>query len=120
MKLYEILQLEGSSKSSWVGISTLAVAENAEAIAKHINKSHDLFTKYTYDEETGEESDEPEFCQETYDEVMENCGDLESEDGWEDSYYGVTKYGWKEISCHINPTEGETLKNLNVKLIEIK
>ena len=102
MKLYEILRLEGSAKSSWVGISTLAVAKDAEAIAKHINKSHDLFTKYTYDE------------------VMANCGDLESGDGWEDAYYGVTKYGWKEICCHINPMEVQTLKNLNVKLIEVK
>ena len=29
--------------------------------------------------------------------LMENRGDLESEEGWEDAYYGITKKGWELV-----------------------
>ena len=119
MKLYEILRLEGGPKSSWTGIEELAIAKDDDVIAKYLDNKYDLFTAYTYDEETGEESDEPEFSEETYNEVMANFGNLESEDGWEDAYYGVTKVGWRELSCTIDPIEIETLKELGIKLVEL-
>lgn len=120
MKLYEILKLHGAPRDSWTGIQTLAVAKDDESLARHIDEHiYNLFTGYIYDDE-GNESDEEEFSQEKFDEVMENCGDLESDEGWDDAYYGVTKCGWKEICCHINPMELQTLKQLNIRLIEIK
>lgn len=29
--------------------------------------------------------------------VLENKGDLGDDTGWEDAYYGVTKWGWERV-----------------------
>lgn len=99
-KLYKVIVLHGAPKSSHKSIETFLVAENEVEVAEWIQreKCYDMWLD-------PEEGDEPRMVSDYEDDsemtfrdwVMKNRGDLTDEDGWEDAYYGVTKWGWEEV-----------------------
>lgn len=101
MKLYRIIVLHGAPKDSHTATETYLVAKDEEKVARWIQakKCHG----YWLDPEEGEEPSmrcHPDDWQKeiTFREyVMLKRGDLEDDEGWEDAYYGVTKWGWEEI-----------------------
>lgn len=115
MKLYRIIVLHGGPKDSHTSTETYLVAEDEPAVAEWISKNKrfgDWFADY---------GDGPEYSLGEYpnDEVvpfrewvMANKGDLSDENGWEDAYYGVTKWGWEKV-------DGAVSADLN-RLLDLK
>jgi hypothetical protein len=96
MKLYKIIVLHAGPKSQHTAIDTFLIAEDEDCVAEWINtEKHDgcWFEDQGTRFENGSYTSEIPFR----DWVIKNCGDLDDENGWEDAYYGVTKWGWKEI-----------------------
>lgn len=103
-KLYRIKVLHGAPKDSHTSTETYLLAEDDEEVAYWIeqNKHHgNWFTPYDGDEPRMCYADDDYLDDEdmiTFKEwILKNKGDLEDEEGWEDAYYGVTKWGWEEV-----------------------
>lgn len=109
MKLYKIKVLHGAPKDSHTSIEEYILAEDDLQVFEYLR---DGYREYLWSESDFEEG---EF--ETYEElkqnILENRGDLESEEGWEDAYYGITKYGWEEVG-EISKEEIDTLRRLKI------
>ena len=109
MKLYKIKQLHGAPKSNVTLIDRYILKENDEEVFNYIR---DEMNWYCWSEDDFEEG-----YFETFDElkksVMEEKGDLDSEDGWEDAHYGVTKYGW-ECLGEISYAQTKVLEKLKI------
>jgi hypothetical protein len=101
MKLYKIKVLHAAPKDSHTSIETYLVAENDEQVADWINQNKQHGYWFGCDDEekskTDYFSDKLERDITFYEYVMENKGDLEDESGYDDAYYGVTKWGWEEV-----------------------
>ena len=100
MKLYKIKVLHGAPKDSHESIETYIVAEDDEEVYNWLKKK--AYWDYYEDnpeDENGlrcrEESPYDEMSFKEY--VMLYKGDLKDDEGWEDAYYGVTKWGWEEV-----------------------
>ena len=110
--------LHGGPKDSHASIETYLIANSDDQVMNWIDENKNY--NYWKDcEEDGEMrcQDEPPYNEITMREyVLQNCGDLDDEEGWGDAYYGVTKYGWEEIKVL---TEEEKSVLLNLKIAEI-
>lgn len=112
MKLYKIIVLHGAPKDSHTSTETYLVKDNEQEVFDWIDSNQygawsdddgeDPKTRYTDD---GKEIPFKDW-------LMANKGDLTDEEGWEDAYYGVTKYGWKEIVA--TPDEIAVLVKLGI------
>lgn len=109
MRLYKVKILHGAPKDHHLAIQEYFIAKTEEDAFNYVDEKHANWTHYFEPECDGEW----ETLEEMKAEVLENKGDLDSEWGWEDAYYGVTKWGWKEV-CDINDKEIEILKKLKV------
>lgn len=110
MNLYRIIVLHGAPKDSHESTETYLVANNEEQVFQWISKEKtygcwsepdDMRT----DDETDEEIPFKDW-------VMKHKGDISDDEGWEDAYYGVTKWGWSEISA--TEEEINTLMKLGI------
>lgn len=99
LMLFQILVLHGGPKDRHTATETYLVAESEQEVFNWIDKEKN-YNSWT------EETDEPRmrFADDSYEKeipfaewVMLKRGDLEDDEGWEDAYYGVTKWGWKQI-----------------------
>lgn len=101
MNLYRIIVLHGAPKDSHISTETYLVAENEQEVFNWLNGKN--YGAWTEEAGEGEEpnvryaDDETEIPFREW--VMLKRGDLEDEEGWEDAYYGVTKWGWKPITA---------------------
>lgn len=112
MKLYRIIVLHGAPKGSHTSTETYLAANCESDVFDWIaNKTYgawldddgeDPKTRYADD---GKEIPFRDW-------LMANKGDLTDEEGWDDAYYGVTKYGWEEIVA--TPDEIAVLVKLGI------
>lgn len=113
-KLYRIKVLHGAPKDSHTSTETYLVALSEGDVASWIEdgkKYGNWFTPYDGEEEEMRYDEETE-SEVTFKQwVLKNRGDLEDDEGWEDAYYGVTKWGWE-------PVEGATAQDM-ARLVEL-
>ena len=117
-KLYKIKVLHGGPKSSHTSIETYLIANSDDQVMIWIDETYNN-NCWKYCEEDGKMrcQDEPPYNAITMrDYVLQNCGDLDDEDGWDDAYYGVKKWGWEEIKVL---TGEEKVVLLNLKIAEV-
>jgi hypothetical protein len=117
MNLYRIIVLHAAPKDSHTSTETYLVAESEEAVAEWINKEK------CYGYWFGEDGEEPStrYADGDYEKeipfrewVMLKRGDLKDPEGWEDAYYGVTKWGWEPIAA--TPEDIATLLRLGIAI----
>jgi hypothetical protein len=103
MKLFKIIVLHGAPRDSHTSVETYLIADSEDAVCEWINK-----TKKRGDWFEEEDDTEPRMCFEddSYEKgipfrewVVKNRGDLKDDEGWEDAYYGVKKWGWEPIEA---------------------
>ena len=101
--LFRIVVLHGAPKDSHKSTETYLVAESEEAVCEWINKEKQH--GYWFDEDDESEQN-MRYEDDSYEKeipfrewVMKKRGDLDDEEGWEDAYYGVTKWGWEPIEA---------------------
>tara|TARA_R110000744_G_scaffold56820_1_gene119743 strand:+ start:8727 stop:9050 length:324 start_codon:yes stop_codon:yes gene_type:complete len=103
--------LHGAPKDSHTSTQTYLVANDEEEVANWIDKEKKFGDWFDNDNDyyADDDYEKPITFREW---VMLNKGDLDDEEGWEDAYYGVTKWGWK----HIEATQDniETLLRLGI------
>ena len=104
-KLYRIEILHGAPKDNHFAYAGFLIAENNKLVFEYLKK-HKIAWEYIED---GYDL--------TQEEIIKSCGDFKSEDGWEDAYYGVTKWSWKCLG-NISSEEIKTLKKFD--LLHIK
>lgn len=99
--LFRVIVLHGAPKDSHTATETYLVAESEEEVFRWIDKKN-------YGAWTEEYDDEPNmrYADDDYEKeipfrewIMQKRGDLEDEEGWEDAYYGVTKWGWEPVEA---------------------
>jgi hypothetical protein len=102
--LFRIVVLHGAPKDSHKSTETYLVAENEQAVFDWIDKEKN-YGAWT---EKDEDAEEPNvrYADDDYEKeipfrewVMLKRGDLDDEEGWENAYYGVTKWGWEPIEA---------------------
>ncbi len=106
MNLYRILQLHGAPKSSATLIKTYILAKDDEEVFKWIQKN-----SFHWDNDDYDRKDEWEEMER---DILNKKGDLEDDEGWEDAYYGVTKFGWEIVSEGISDNDVEVLQRHQV------
>jgi hypothetical protein len=111
VNLYRIIVLHGAPKDSHTSTETYLVAESEDAVMAWIDKTKNF--------DGWAESDSMRYADDSCEKeipfkewVMLKRGDLEDEEGWEDSYYGVTKWGWEPITA--TPEEITVLIKLGI------
>ncbi len=96
--LYKIKVLHAAPRDSHTSIETYLIAETDQDVYNFINKKY-LFGRWgdrekdentKYDDKLNKYIPLEEW-------ILKNQGDLEDEEGWDDAYYGVTKYGWEKV-----------------------
>lgn len=105
MNLYKILELHGAPKSHVTFVSEFILAETDEEVFEYLNKDRcweENFEEGSFDS-----------WEEMKQDLMENKGDLHSEEGWEDAYYGITKKGW-ECFGHASAKQIQVLTELGL------
>lgn len=120
MNLYRIKVLHGAPKDSHTSIETYLIAPDDEAVAEWINDH--LQSGFWFDEDTLEVEDgyasaegvTRTKCQ--Y--IMAHKGDLDDEHGWEDAYYGVTKYGWEQVQFNLSDEDRSVIVRLNIAVYD--
>ena len=115
--LFAVMVLHGGPKSQHTSIETYIVATSESEVAEWINKERQFGCWFT------DEEGEPivRFDDDDYEKeipfkewVLKNRGDINDDKGWDDAYYGVTKWGWKPIPS--SPADIETLLRLGVAI----
>jgi len=99
MNLYRIIVLHGAPKDSHKSTETYLAAENEGIVADWIceNKEHGYWFGDADDPKVRRlEIQDKQVPFRDY--VLINKGDLDDEEGWEDAYYGVTKWGWEIVN----------------------
>ena len=95
-KLYRIKVLHGAPKDNHMSIETYLVAGDELEVYEWLDRQGcGRWSDHTDDGRTMFEDGWEEIPFKEW--VLKNKGDLEDEDGWEDAYYGVTKWGWEEV-----------------------
>lgn len=115
MKLYQIIVLHGAPNDSHTSTETYLVAENEEQVFDWLAAK--TYGAWTEEPEEGEEPkmrySEASKSEITFRQwIMEHRGDLEDDEGWEDAYYGITKWGWQPIEA--TPDEIAVLLKLGI------
>lgn len=114
MRLYKVRVLHGAPKDHHTATEEYFTAKTEEDAYEYVDKNHARWSYYYEDDEHGEWESKEQMNQE----LIENKGDLESEFGWEDAYYGITKWGWEEV-CEIDNIEIVILQKLKILKREI-
>ena len=125
-KLYKIIVLHGAPKDTHTSIEGYVIAKDEEQVYDYINKLNYGYwenVNKTSLEDLGLDEEERSTCYYLNDDynnqisfkewLMAHKGDLDDEAGWEDAYYGVTKYGWEEMEV-IHQEDLEVLVDLKV------
>ena len=112
-KLYKIKVLHGAPKDSHESIECYLVAKDDLKVAKWIdkNKCHGCWSETEETDWFIEGGSDDGVTLWEY--IMANNGDLEDENGWEDAYYGVTKWGWEDLG-EITKEEIKVLKKFDI------
>jgi hypothetical protein len=105
MNLYRIKVLHGAPKDSHTSIETYLAAKSEEDVANWIEAAKCYGSWFTPSKFSDPEDvricwskkREEEISFKEY--ILENRGDLEDEEGWEDAYYGITKWGWEPMEA---------------------
>lgn len=99
--LYKIIVLHGAPKDTHTSIETFLVTKDDFQVMIWIDENkYNGYWKYCGEDgemRCQEESPYNEITMRDY--VLQNCGDLKDDAGWEDAYYGVTKFGWKKLDA---------------------
>lgn len=104
MKLYKILKRHYSPKDSEAGICYFLVANNAEEVFNYLDdkENNGIWNDRSTEDGLLDIYDDnfEVIGQETYKQKMIRiCGEFFDEEAdTSDSYYGVTHYGWKEVT----------------------
>lgn len=117
MNLFKIEVLHGAPKTSWTNIYGFLLVENDKEVYNYIKK-----LEY-WDEDTEEETfnlyneNYEKIGTETFKEkVIRLKGTLNDEDlDWDDAYYGITAYGWKDLG-EVSLEEMNVLNKFNLIL----
>ncbi len=120
MKLYRIIVLHGAPKDSHTSTETYLVAESDKRVANWI-QTHKRYGEWLddspYEEPRTRYDDEKDREISFREWVMLNRGDLSDDEGWEDAYYGVTKWGWVEVAP-VTPADIERLIDLGIAVLD--
>jgi len=115
MNVFRIKVLHSGPKDSHESIQTYLLAENELQVLEWIDKTHryGAWSDAIKDGDTKWDGDtDKEIPVLQY--LLENHGDLEDEEGYDDAYYGVTKMGW-ELVCDARQLQDiEALKALGI------
>lgn len=111
MNLYKIIVLHGGPKSRHTSIEGYLIADNDRQVMEYIDTNHRC-EGWKNSDRMFEIEDGAEIAMTEW--VFRNKGDLDDEEGWEDAYYGVTKWGWDEIAATLSPSDIEVLERLCV------
>lgn len=109
--LYRIIVLHGGPKDSHTSTETYLIADNEEAVFAWIDKKN--FKVWSGRDEDDLRTDEDTDTEVPFkDWVMKKRGDLDDEEGWEDAYYGITKWGWEPVEA--SPEDIQTVLKLGI------
>lgn len=97
--LFRIIVLHAAPKDSHTSTETYLVAPSEKAVFLWIDREKNFGAWTDIDQGA-------RFADDNYDKeipfadwVMLKRGDLADEEGWEDAYYGVTKWGWELVAA---------------------
>lgn len=116
-KLYKIKVLHAAPKDRHESIQGYVLAKNDLEVAEYISETYNygnwFGTKYDEEPETryADENCEKEIPFKDW--VLLNKGDFNDEEGWEDAYYGVTKWGWEDMGV-TSESEIEVLERFGI------
>lgn len=115
--LFRVIVLHGAPRDSHTSTETYLVAKDEGEVFAWIDKK--AFGAWT--EKDDEEEPNVRYANDDCETeipfqewVMMNRGDLEDEEGWDDAYYGVTKWGWEPMKA--SQSDIETLLRLGVAI----
>ena len=117
--LFRVIVLHGAPKDSHTSTECYLIAASEEAVAAWIDKEKCYGNWFDDDAE-----DEPSmrYADDDYeteipfkDWVLKNRGDLSDDEGWEDAYYGVTKWGWEPVEATTDDIE--TMLRLGIAIL---
>lgn len=100
-QLFRIIVLHGAPKGGHASTETYFVAESEVEVFEWIDRvknygawteNHDDGPQTRWYDDTGEDIPFRDW-------IMARRGDLKDDEGWEDAYYGVTKWGWEPIDA---------------------
>lgn len=117
--LFKIIVLHAGPKDSHTSIETYLVADTEEEVAAWIDreKNSGLWFDDGDDEEPNvryvDDNCEEEVPFNKW--VMLKRGDLEDDEGYDDAYYGVTKWGWEPIPS--TPEEIRVMLKLEIAVL---
>jgi len=101
-KLFRIIVLHGAPKDTHISTEIYVVAEDEETVYNWLDKEKTGWSEYIEEcKNEGEPAEEYDGDKTIpyKDWVIKSRGDLEDERGWEDAYYGVTKWAWEPIKA---------------------
>jgi hypothetical protein len=125
MKLYRIKTLHAAPKDIHHSIMGYVIAEDDKAVMKYIDENYcyDKWADAIKDEQTVTEYPDDDFdnpVEISYENwILKHKGDLEDDD-WSDAFYGITKFGWEEVTVPNYPDNGNFFDDLVVSGIAIK
>lgn len=114
-QLFRIIVLHGAPKDSHTSTETYLVAKDETEVFEWIDRvknygawteNHDGEPKTRWCDDAGEDVPFRDW-------IMARRGDLKDDEGWDDAYYGVTKWGW-ELVTDTMPGEIAVLLRLGV------
>ena len=116
--LFRIIVLHGAPRGRHEATETYLVvagSDPAGAVFEWID-SHKAYNAWTADDNDEDffygEDNETEIPFREW--VILNRGDLQDERGWEDAYYGVTKWGWDQVIA--TESDIDTLLRLGIAI----
>lgn len=111
MNLYKIIVLHGGPKDRHTSTEEYVIADNDRQVMEYIDINHN-YEGWRDSDRMIEVEEGTEITM--VDWVLQNKGDLDDEEGWEDAYYGITLWGWDEIATMLPPSDIEVLERLGV------
>ena len=117
--LYAVKVLHGAPGDSHTAIETYLVANSEEEVAEWINANKcygDWFESEYDDEPRTRYADDDCTVEISFREwVLKNKGDLKDDEGWEDAYYGVTKWGWEKVEASAADIEATIRMGISIQ-----
>lgn len=94
-------------------IHSYVIAEDDLSVFEWIDREHLLGQWAEEDDNVRHTDDTQEHEIPFRDWVMKHCGDLDDEEGWEDDYYGIYKWGWEQVRG-ATPSDIDRLMGLGI------
>jgi len=100
-QLFRIIVLHGAPKDSHTSTETYLIAADEEEVFMWVNEKKN-FGGWTEEDDDGiptrwDDDAKAELSLPNW--VKKNRGDLTDDEGWDDAYYGVTKWGWEPMDA---------------------